>query len=795
MEEAAVTSTILSSSPRLIVLGDGGMGKTTLALWAMYGEEVIARYNSRLFVSCEGITSLSLLINKVADVLRIPSTGRNTQLYDIVLRALREHPCLLCLDNFETPWEDNTSRVEVEGFLRHLHAVPNLALIVTMRGTERPALELPWSQALSPLTPLCLDDAIAIFEDIVRKPADACAKELIAVVACVPLAVTLVAALARDQSAASLLEDWQSRGTEMVETSGMDRGSNLGVSISVSVNSVRMRQNPLSKDVLALLALLPDGLSTTMLNAFLPYAVGMDIHKALSTLQHIALVQKEDANGVYCYVMLPPVRRWCIAKLPAPVLLKNALYQTYVTFLQQHRDRTIANHHFAVKKELINSERILLEAFEDDFQHPLLCEAVVSHSHWSMYVGYVSDIVLRVAVAHTDGSTKANYLRQLAYVHWRRAETAEMERALTLALQLYERTDDIPGKADALQLLGRLYIKLHRLDESKGAFKSAMKLHEQARDDLGRADDLHLLGVVLARDRCFDEALEALMSALELHELVRDDVGKGRDLQALGNLYFVFDRIDEAVGPLTMALEVHKQAHNGVGEADIFGQLGRLYMRQDRFDDAEQSLMLALERYRQWRSVGGEAYGARYLGDLLTRRGQFVEAEQTLKLALELDKPGRLRAVTLRLLGVLYTRWNRLDEAEMNLKLALEMCRQAMDIHLEAEVLRALGELDIRLGCFQSEERSIRPALEIYERIHDKEGLGNTFRILGQTYTHQDKFDEADEAIQAALTIHRDTKDRYWERIDLEALAELDARRAEVEAIQQEAPVIKLLNE
>ncbi len=46
---------------------------------------------------------------------------------------------MLILDNFETPWEPLASRDEVETLLAQLTDIPNLTLVVTLRGAERPS--------------------------------------------------------------------------------------------------------------------------------------------------------------------------------------------------------------------------------------------------------------------------------------------------------------------------------------------------------------------------------------------------------------------------------------------------------------------------------------------------------------------------------------------------------------------------------------------------------------------------------------------------------------------------------
>jgi hypothetical protein len=75
-----------------------------------------------------------------------------------------------------------------------------------------------------------------------------------------PLAINLIAHLVDVEGCSSVLSRWEEEKTSLI-SDGYDKRSNLDLSISMSLSSPRIQAVPHSKELLSLLAILPDGLS------------------------------------------------------------------------------------------------------------------------------------------------------------------------------------------------------------------------------------------------------------------------------------------------------------------------------------------------------------------------------------------------------------------------------------------------------------------------------------------------------------------------------------------------------
>jgi predicted ATPase len=118
-----------NQTPRISILGAGGMGKTSLARAVLHNAEIAARYEEhRIFVVCDAATTKVKLAAPIGGHLGLRTAEDLT--YPVLNHLSNSPPTLLILDNFETVWEPAQSRKEIEEFLSLLTELNHLALIV-----------------------------------------------------------------------------------------------------------------------------------------------------------------------------------------------------------------------------------------------------------------------------------------------------------------------------------------------------------------------------------------------------------------------------------------------------------------------------------------------------------------------------------------------------------------------------------------------------------------------------------------------------------------------------------------
>ncbi|KAJ7748630.1 P-loop containing nucleoside triphosphate hydrolase protein, partial [Mycena metata] len=259
-ELAHILDLFSMGTPRIAILGAGGMGKTSLARAVLHHSDITTKYEQhRYFVACDIAASKAELAALIGALLGLKPGKDLTQ---AVVQHLSSGPlCLLILDNLETLWEPSESHRETEEFLSQLAGVDHLALMITMRGAERPA-KVQWTRPFVPsLKPLPQDAARKMLIDIAddrHNPEEV--DKVLSLTDNMPLAISLLAHLVDSEGCSSVLSRWEREKTTMI-SEGYDKRDNLDLSISLSLASPRITSETGSQELLSLLSILPDGLS------------------------------------------------------------------------------------------------------------------------------------------------------------------------------------------------------------------------------------------------------------------------------------------------------------------------------------------------------------------------------------------------------------------------------------------------------------------------------------------------------------------------------------------------------
>ncbi|KAJ7754772.1 hypothetical protein B0H16DRAFT_737360 [Mycena metata] len=350
-----VIKVLFNDAPRIAILGGGGMGKTSLARAVLHHTDTCTKFERKFLVSAEAATTAVELAALIGLYLGLEPSKDLTK--SVVQYFARQTGlCLLILDNLETPWEPIQSRGGVESFLSLLADVEHLALMITMRGSERPG-QVRWTPPfLPPLQPLSDEASQQIFEDITNDPHVSKERtQLLAFTENMPLAVDLMAHLVDYEGIDNVLTRWKAEKTAALST-GHHRTSNLDASTALSYSSPRI--TPGARELLCLLSILPDGLSDAELTqSNLPIG---NIQACKSVLIATSLAYKDTKSRLRSLV---PIREHIQQFSPPSETLVQAIRKSFHYLLARYQKHSGGVHLGAILPQitanLANLEEVL----------------------------------------------------------------------------------------------------------------------------------------------------------------------------------------------------------------------------------------------------------------------------------------------------------------------------------------------------------------------------------------------------------------------------------------------------
>ncbi|KAJ7448556.1 hypothetical protein FB451DRAFT_1532790 [Mycena latifolia] len=510
-ELADILKLFAEGTPRVAILGPGGMGKTSLTRATLHHPKITVRYEQlRFFVACDTMSTSVELAAHIGSQLGL-KPGKD--LTRAVVNHFSDNPaCLLILDNMENIWEPVESRGAVEEFLSLLTGVKHLGLIITMRGAERPA-KVKWTRPfLPPLKRLSQDAArqtfIKIADDVHDKED---IDKILYLTDNMPLAIGLVAHLTDSEGCPNVLSRWETEKTSLL-SEGYDRRSNLDLSISLSLASSRIMSMPHSADLLSLLSMLPDGLSDAeLLQSKLPIP---NILECKAALLSTSLVYVNDHNRVK---LLVPFREYMQKFQPPGTHLVQPLLTHFEELLEvqemYHGTALTSGAVTRITSNFANIQNLLLDGLHKDNPNLLktiLC-AIFFHRFTSRARRPSLDQISQVLPQPVDHRLELWVITEV-FNSWMYCPLPDPGALIDQGLKHFKHVNDPITKYTFCCTLSIYYLNHSDFPMAVNFSQTALSLSRAKGDTRGQAVSLDLLGIV----KCYMGDL--LGAKIDLHE-------------------------------------------------------------------------------------------------------------------------------------------------------------------------------------------------------------------------------------------------------------------------------------
>jgi tetratricopeptide (TPR) repeat protein len=602
---------------RVCILGPGGMGKTSVLLAVVELPLITERFPGEncVWVPCIEATSATLFLEILYIQLQVPGEMHVTLERIISELDTSKLPRLLLLDNFETPWNaSGKTQKQIGDILRKLAALSHIAILVTMRGTYPPCDMIRWQpQTIQPINEAA---SYHIFLDINPNSKDdpdvGC---LLAVLGHMPFAITLMANLGKrgKSTAKELLNTWYISGTNMLSATNSPERS-INQSISLSVDSEFVKQDPDALLLLAILSMLPAGTTRQNLCWWAPTI--KIIPSAIATLCDAALLveTRQQNSSPPVFFVLPVVQSFMHQQDRITEAVKKQVLSSCCQYISDHACRYYDDSTYAIK-----SKALIIE--DTNIQSILFGSSTVQHIHFSN-----TTIEAFIAFCWHCCDTKPNL--EIANHIVTIAKASMIDKYI----------------ASAVWCLGRTY---HQLSDYNLSYGHLQKAHQLFLNALCLANgDLKLqqLSAQCAID-LVDTACMALQNADEIVSLARDvetqcaalsdNFIHGQSLVFLGRALNIAHKWKEALSYLNRAQIMLLAVGNTSNLAITYQLIARVYHYEKRLPEALNAIEEAWKYAEMTSSLYIQGIISREFCTILFSANRGMEAWKYAEIALE----------------------------------------------------------------------------------------------------------------------------------------------------------------
>jgi len=216
-----------------------------------------------------------------------------------------------------------------------------------------------------------------------------------------------------------------------------------------------------------------------------------------------------------------------------------------------------------------------------------------------------------------------------------RAYLDDWQETHTIALAAAMKARHTGGQAAMLYSMGALHMEQLKFDHAASEFAAAAELFTQAGNEKGLGLVIRYLAYMDRVSGRFDAAIERWNQALDIFRRIGDIVAAAHVLHGLAHLKLDLGEIDSAMELLTEALELTRTARCVQAEAQVLHRIGEADLLAGDSLAAVARFEEALEKVRELADPMGESRVLQGLGRAKISLGDFDEARVALQLSLE----------------------------------------------------------------------------------------------------------------------------------------------------------------
>jgi len=228
------------------------------------------------------------------------------------------------------------------------------------------------------------------------------------------------------------------------------------------------------------------------------------------------------------------------------------------------------------------------------------------------------------------------------------------------ALELSEKTEDHPNKANTLSNLGVYHCIKSNYPTALDYFFKSLEYREKAGDRKGMAASYNNIGIIYDNQSSYPQALEYYFKSLKIYKELGDKKGIAASYNNIGIIYEERSSYPQALKYYFKSLKIYKQLGDKKGMAASYNNIGIIYMNQSSYPQALEYYFKSIKIKPELNDTLNTHFANTYnnIGNIYKNQSSYTEALgyyfKSLKIKKQLgDKKGMASSYTN--IGSLYT--------------------------------------------------------------------------------------------------------------------------------------------
>jgi len=207
-----------------------------------------------------------------------------------------------------------------------------------------------------------------------------------------------------------------------------------------------------------------------------------------------------------------------------------------------------------------------------------------------------------------------------------------------IALEATRKAHDVRGQAVILYSIGSLHVAQQRFDPARERSATAARLFRAVGDDQGRALVISQIAYIDRLSGRLAAAGAEYEEALAIFRTTSDLIAAAYVLHGLAQVKLELGELDEARQLLSDALRLSRGLRPGRAEAQVLHRIGESYLLSGEPTQALGTFEAVLEKVRRLGDPIGEIYALHGIGVAQLRQGELGQASSVLQRALDLAR-------------------------------------------------------------------------------------------------------------------------------------------------------------